>query len=78
MRGKHCGSIGLTFIHFQVSVPSRWSTEAKHGNRYSNLRRTDAMSEADATAAVMLMETFDRLTRKEKYVWDVSIDLFEL
>ena len=22
--------------------------------------------------AVMLMETFDRLTRKEKYVWDVS------
>ena len=36
------------------------------------------MSEADATAAVMLMETFDRLTRKEKYVWDVSIDLFEL
>jgi hypothetical protein len=22
--------------------------------------------------AVMLMETFDRLSRKEKYVWDVS------
>lgn len=22
--------------------------------------------------AVMLMETFDRLTRKDKYVWDVS------
>ena len=27
-------------------------------------------------AAVMLMETFNRLTRKDKYVWDVSI-LFE-
>jgi hypothetical protein len=25
-----------------------------------------------AIAAVMLMETFDRLSRKEKYVWDVS------
>jgi len=24
-----------------------------------------------ATSAVMLMETFDRLSRKEKYVWDV-------
>ena len=23
----------------------------------------------------MLMETFDRLTRKEKYVWDVSDDI---
>ena len=23
-------------------------------------------------SAVMLMETFDRLSRKEKYVWDVS------
>ena len=26
----------------------------------------------DSTVAVMLMETFDRLTRKEKFVWDVS------
>ena len=25
--------------------------------------------------AVMLMETFDRLTRKEKFVWDVSQQL---
>lgn len=25
--------------------------------------------------AVMLMETFDRLTRQDKYVWDVSISL---
>lgn len=24
------------------------------------------------SAAVMLMETFNRLTRKDKYVWDVS------
>ena len=27
--------------------------------------------------AVMLMETFDRLSRKDKYVWDVSTVLFE-
>lgn len=26
----------------------------------------------DNAIAVMLMETFDRLTRKEKFVWDVS------
>ena len=26
----------------------------------------------DNGVAVMLMETFDRLTRKEKFVWDVS------
>ncbi len=29
-------------------------------------------AEAHTMTAVMLMETFDRLTRKEKYVWDVS------
>lgn len=25
------------------------------------------------TIAVMLMETFERLSRKDKYVWDVSV-----
>lgn len=27
----------------------------------------------DSATAVMLMETFDRVTRKDKYVWDVSV-----
>lgn len=31
----------------------------------------------DVHAAVMLMETFDRLSHKEKYVWDVSLNLVQ-
>jgi len=32
----------------------------------------DGRLQRSAETAVMLMETFDRLSRKEKYVWDVS------
>lgn len=33
---------------------------------------------AKSLEAVMLMETFDRLSRKEKYVWDVSVQILHV
>ena len=33
----------------------------------------DGRLQRSTETAVMLMETFDRLSRKEKYVWDVSL-----
>lgn len=30
------------------------------------------VSDVDMGAAVMLMESFDQLSRKDKYAWDVS------
>ena len=37
--------------------------------------RTSLTETNNPIPAVMLMETFDRLSRKEKYVWDVSSTL---
>lgn len=34
-------------------------------------------SDTEMGVAVMLMETFDQLSRKDKYVWDVS-DVVEI
>ncbi len=31
------------------------------------------LSDTTCSSAVMLMETFDKLSRKDKYVWDVRI-----
>jgi hypothetical protein len=40
--------------------------------RFCHCLHQDLVRNTMGYIAVMLMETFDRLSRKEKYVWDVS------
>lgn len=56
-------------FRYRFQYDGRLQRSLETGRRVFNTCRN---MELMITLAVMLMETFDRLSRKEKYVWDVS------
>jgi hypothetical protein len=59
----------IILFRYRFQYDGRLQRSMETGKRF--LRRAHFLFNV-SMLAVMLMETFDRLSRKEKYVWDVS------
>lgn len=65
-------NVDWELIKYKVPLPIRRPFAEEHGNRLVLFVPCLIPKFRTWSLAAMLMETFDRLSRKEKYVWDVS------
>lgn len=58
---------------YRFQYDGRLARSLETGELFWFQLQRNTVRSTDSSVAVMLMETFDRLTRKDKYVWDVRI-----